>query len=155
VNLPIKTENKFQTKIYYLQTENLQIIKEFKKIVLTLPFNQFLYYSTEKFKDEFNEIERATSIDINKLNLDFKITTEINTYDEDYLKFQKNMIKLQYILYSLKISLEKIKQQNIDNLNPHFQFLSQRISITKENLERNILYYEKIYKNFVENIKLI
>jgi hypothetical protein len=93
-----------------------------------------------------------SKLDIWKFDFDFQIPETIFEYDKKYLFFQKNMIKLQYVLYTLKISHKKIVLQTKDTVNTYTDFAFKRWELTQSSLETNILYYEKLYNSFLEKI---
>lgn len=146
-NSNIILENKYWVKSFLLKTNNLKDFLEFKKLVLTFNKEQFLCYSIDnkEIKELFNEIEDISNFKLEELNFDFKIPENTFEYDESFLKFQKNIFKLQYILFSLKLSYEKILNQKEKDINEYTNLAFNRLSLTKENLEKNIIFYEEMY----------
>jgi len=150
----ITLENKFGIKSFFIKTKNLKDIKEFKKLVLMFNSRQFLYYpiDNKEIKELFNDIEDISNFKIDELNFNFKIPENIFEYDERFINFQKNIFKLQYVLFSLKISKEQIKNNNFQNINWYTDFAFTRLNLTKENLEKNILYFEEKYNSIKNTI---
>lgn len=135
---------------------DLNHIQKLKKLFLNFNTNQILMYLPEntflqKTLDDFEDISK---LEFEKVELDFQLPENIFEYDEKYLKFQKDIIKLQYILYSLKISYKQTLDINTDSDSSYIELSQERLQLTKENLEKNIVFYENKYNDFIHKISL-
>ena len=65
-------------------------------------------------------------------------------YDEKFLFFTRNFYLLEYILYVMKINYKNILENNSTIKQNEYEKLAfLRQDVTRENLQKNILYFEE------------
>lgn len=148
---------KLEKNFWVLKFEIFDIshTQKLKKLFLSFNTNQILIYLPENtfLQETLSEFENIAHLHLWEIPLNFEIPKSIFEYNEKYLKFQKDIIKLQYILYSLKISYQNISTITNNANNSYIQLSQNRSKLTAQNLEKNIHYYEKLYTSFLAKIK--
>lgn len=111
----------------------------------------------KKIEELFCEyFEDVNNIELDKFSIDFSVPENIYEYDENFLLFQENLIKLRYIYFNLSYHLDLINGNNIDQINNfHIDISKIRLSMNKENLEIMIKKYDEIFLTIINKIKAI
>lgn len=156
--------NKFDDLNYPKIKFNISILrKDLDKINLVDFKNLFLAYYTENisfnlinnkniqnhFTRYFNDF---TSLELDKLRLNFIIPDNIYFSDMLFEKFKLDLLKLRYNLFLLKEAY-KLKDKKAEWNSEYTKLVNNRLNINKDSLERTIISYEKMFSKLLKNIQ--
>lgn len=142
--------------ILNIKINNAKInLNPIKKLLLTINPNSYLFYSIDNQEIEMQllEFENITNFQIKSIDLNFQIPNNIFEFDKNFINFQKNISKLRFYLYNLKVHLNIIENTNIDVYNKNLYLAKNRLVLNTTNIEESIKIYEKIFLNLLETIK--
>lgn len=151
----IKFSYEFDVIKFEIYKIEQNFLKEIRKLFLTLNHTQLFCYLPEnkKIKNMFLYFYDVSKLDIKELDFNFVKPENIFEYDERFLFFAKNFYLLEYILYVMKINYKNIWENHIFKKQNEYEKLAfLRQDITKESLEKNILYFEEKFEVIKKNI---